>query len=135
MARAGTVLYDADCGFCTAVAQRLNRCGIRAEVLSLQSVDLASLGVDAQRAVREMPFLGPDGSVHWGHRAWAATLSTGGPLTRVAGRLLGSEILDRPAHWLYEWVATHRDRLPGGTPRCALPASPSPPDGSERRDG
>ena len=56
------VLYDADCGFCTASAGWLGRRKLRTAISPLQRADLAALGVDADRARRQIPFVEPDGA-------------------------------------------------------------------------
>lgn len=116
------MLYDADCGFCTRTAVWVGRhLPVDVEIRPMQSLDLTAWGVDAERAIREMPFVGTDGQVRYGHRAWAGILLTGGPLLRGGGALLGSRTVGPLAGLVYGWVATHRHRLPGGTPACAVP--------------
>lgn len=117
----GLLLYDADCGFCTRTASYLPRLRLTAERAALQEVGLGALGVDAERAVREMPYVCPDGRVLYGHEAWAAALGTGPLPMRLLGRLLGSRLLRPVAARSYRWVSENRYRLPGGTAACALP--------------
>ncbi len=115
------MLYDADCGFCTRTARWVGRhLAVDVEIRPMQSLDLGAWGVDPERAAREMPFVDTSGRVSYGHRAWAGILRTGGPLLRPGGALLGSRALAPLAGAVYEWVATHRHRMPGGTPTCAL---------------
>ena len=115
------VLHDADCGFCTRAAGWIPRIGSKVDVSSLQAEDLVSLGVDAERSVREMPVVLPDGSVVWGHLAWAEILKAGPLPVRLAGLVLGSRLLSRPAAAVYGWVAGNRHKMPGGSAECALP--------------
>lgn len=119
------LLYDADCGFCTRVAGVAPRLRLDLEVQALDAVDLAALGVDQRRARRELPYVGSDGTVTYGHLAVASALLTGPVPARMLGRLLGSRALDRPAAAGYRWVAAHRHRLPGGRAACVLPAADS----------
>ncbi len=116
-----TVLYDADCGFCTKAAGFVPRLRLDVDVASLQSVDLGMLGVSPQRAVAEMPFIHSDGSVVYGHEAIAAALKTGPVPLQLIGRFITLPGIDRIAKPTYGWVAKHRHQLPGGTPACALP--------------
>lgn len=116
-----TMLYDADCGFCTRTAARVHWLGVKVDRASIQGSDLAALGVDADRAVREMPFVDDHGQVSYGHLAWAGILRTGPSPVRLLGLLLASRPLAPVAARVYRWVSEHRSRLPGGTPRCALP--------------
>lgn len=123
-----TVLFDADCGFCTRAAGLLRRLPLEVDVVALQSADLAKLGVDADRALAEMPYVDQDGSVVYGHAAVAAALRTGPRPLRIVGRLLVAPGIGRVAATTYRWIARHRQRLPGGTAACALPASQSSAD-------
>ena len=118
-----SLLYDADCGSCTTSANWLARRGLRADIEPLQHADLAALGVDAERARREIPFVeGTPGGVRvsYGHQAVGRALGTGGPLWRLAGRL----IVHPPGSWLarpgYALIARHRHRLPGSTAACRI---------------
>jgi predicted DCC family thiol-disulfide oxidoreductase YuxK len=116
-----TLLYDADCGFCTRAAARVPRLHLDVEVTSLQSVDLSALGISPERALEEMPYVDFDGSVRYGHEAVAAALRTGPLLLRWFGRAMVLPGLGQVSGVLYRWVARHRHQLPGGTPACALP--------------
>ena len=114
------MLYDADCGFCTRTARRVPLLRVDVDIAAIQQTDLVAAGVDAGRAVREMPFVGADGVVAYGHRAWAGVLLTGPVPVRWVGRMLGSRAMAPVAGRVYRWVAEHRSSLPGGTPSCAL---------------
>ncbi len=118
------MLYDADCGFCTRTALLVPRLGVGVDIAAIQETDLAAHGVDAERAVREMPFVAGDGSVSYGHRAWADVLRSGSAPLRGVGVVLGSRALDPLARRAYTWVANNRSRLPGGTPACSLDDRP-----------
>ena len=111
------VLHDADCGFCAKCAAWIPRLGARVDVSSLQAEDLPALGVDAARAGEEMPVVMPDGRVAWGHRAWAEIVLAGPVPLRVVGRILGSRTMERPASFVYRWVAGNRHRILDGANR------------------
>ncbi|HWS73611.1 MAG TPA: DCC1-like thiol-disulfide oxidoreductase family protein [Quisquiliibacterium sp.] len=112
------LLYDPDCGFCTAAGGWMRRhLRLRAEVAPLRGDEP---GVDAERARREVPFVDAAGSVHYGAPAMAAALATGPAPVALVGRLLGSAVVLRVANPAYAWVAHHRHRLPGGTASCEL---------------
>lgn len=115
-----SLLYDADCGFCTRSARFLARLGLAAEIRPLQSVDLPAAGVSPERAQAEIPFVADDASVAYGHAAIAGALQTGAWPWRVAGRVLDSAALQRPAAAAYHWVAAHRHQLPGSTAACKI---------------
>lgn len=116
----GVLLYDPDCGFCTATARRMQGWGLGCLIEPMTPARLAQLGVDERRALREVPFVGADTQVRFGAEAFAAALRTGNLTHRVAGRLLATP----PVSWLgavvYREVAGHRHQLPGGTDACEL---------------
>lgn len=116
----GLMLYDADCGFCTRTAQRVPLLGTDVEMAALQSKDLPALGVDPVRALEEMPFVHTDGTVVYGHHAWAAILRSGPLPVRLAGVALGSRIIEPLARRVYAWVSSNRALMPGGSPSCSL---------------
>lgn len=116
-----TLLYDADCGFCTRAA-RLGAHVLRdVAVRPLQEADLAAAGVDPGRAQGEIPYVGPDGRVSYGSDAIGRALLDGGPRTALLGRVLLAPFLRPIAARLYRFVARHRHRLPGGSATCELP--------------
>lgn len=114
------MLNDADCGFCMRTARLIPLLGVDVDRSTVQDADLDALGVDAARAVVEMPYVHPDGRVDYGHRAFAAILRTGPLPWRLAGRALTAPGVDRVAASTYRWVAANRHRLPGGTAACEL---------------
>ncbi|WFE54809.1 MULTISPECIES: DUF393 domain-containing protein [unclassified Micromonospora] len=120
------MLYDGDCGFCT---QSINRISgwVRPDVTiaAYQTVDLAPLGVTAERADHEVLYIDAAGRVHGGAQAFARLLRVGRPAWRPVGVLLALP----PTRWLaagvYRLVADNRTRLPGGTAACAIPRPPT----------
>lgn len=114
------ILYDADCGFCTRCAAWVERAPFAVRLTSLHETDLPALGIDPDRASQEMPVLCEDGSVRWGHHAWAKILSTGPLPTRILGRVLDSRVMERPAHTVYRLIAQNRHRMPGSDGTCAV---------------
>lgn len=117
----GTILFDADCGFCTKAAEVMRRLPLGVSAVPLQSVDLASLGVSEVRALVELPYVDAGGSVVYGHRAVAAALRTGRFPLRVLGHLITAPGISAVARGGYRWTARHRHQLPGGTQACAIP--------------
>lgn len=120
MSNGGHLLYDPDCGFCTRSATWLEARGVRAHVAPL-SPAAAELGVDLERAQREVPFVRPDGRVTYGARAIADVMSTGRGLLRLGGGILSLAPVQALARPVYRWVAANRHDLPGGTAECKLP--------------
>jgi predicted DCC family thiol-disulfide oxidoreductase YuxK len=121
----GTLLYDADCAFCTRTAAFGPKLRLTALIVPMQSRDLPRLGVQPERAKREVPFVSPTGAVCYGHRAIAAMLRTGPLPMRLAGAALTIWPVSAVARLVYAWVSRHRHSLPGGTAACALPAPPA----------
>jgi len=103
------------------------RLGVDVDVRTLQAGDLSTLPIDADRALIEMPAIDADGTVHYGHRAWAAILRTGALPWRVLATAMTHGPSERVARSVYRWVSQNRTRLPGGTPACALPPAPNDP--------
>lgn len=116
-----TLLYDADCGFCTRAALFGARILPRVQVRPMQDVDLPSAGVDPVRAQAEIPYVGRDGAVTYGSDAIAHALIDGGRRTALAGRVLLAPLLRLLARRVYHLVGRNRHRLPGGSSDCALP--------------
>lgn len=114
-----TLVYDGDCGFCTATVNALRaRVDPDAVIVPYQYADLAALGVTAERARREMLWIDLEGRVFGGAQAFAVLLVHQGGPWRVPGLALRLP----PARWaaqaVYRAVAAQRHRLPGGTPAC-----------------
>ena len=123
------LVYDADCGFCTASARfttrwvdRRNRFDVRA----WQELDLAALGLTPQQCDAAAQFVLADGTIRAGHRAIASAVTHGAPAWRPFGHLLLTPWIGRVAARVYAWIAEHRHELPGGTPACARPAPDGP---------
>lgn len=117
---AGVLLYDQDCGFCTRVAKTAPRLHLQIGICPMNSVELATLGVDPVRATREVPFVSADGTVSYGHRAIAAALRTGPLPLKLIGTLLVLPGLSQLGGLVYRTVAKNRHRLPGGQRECKL---------------
>ncbi|WP_327111655.1 DUF393 domain-containing protein [Streptomyces sp. NBC_01341] len=118
------LIYDGDCAFCTSsvvFAERHVR--PRCEITPWQFADLESLGVTQGRAEYELLWTTPTGSVHGGAQAVAKLLLSAGGAWSVLGALLTLPPVRWLAHGVYRLVADHRDRMPGGTPACAVPAA------------
>ena len=116
----GTVVYDADCGFCTASADWLGRHG-RATTQPWQTLDLAAAGL-TERDVRDAAwFLPPIGRPVRGARAVAAALRECRPPWRLLGHVIDLPPVRPLAAVGYAVVARNRHRLPGSTDACRIP--------------
>ena len=122
------LVYDGDCAFCTTSVRFVERrVRPRCEITPWQFADLEALGTTRQRAEYELLWITPAGHVRGGAEAVAALLRAGGGGWPVMGTLLTLPPVLWAARGVYRLVANHRDRLPGGTPVCALPADRRPP--------
>jgi predicted DCC family thiol-disulfide oxidoreductase YuxK len=120
-----TLVYDADCGFCTTAARFTRRWVDRRgryDVRPWQELDLPAVGLSPQDCDEAAQFVTADGSIRSGHRAIASAATHGAPAWRPFGYLLLAPGVSRVAACAYAWVADHRYRLPGGTEACARPA-------------
>ncbi|MEU6894682.1 DUF393 domain-containing protein [Streptomyces sp. NPDC046557] len=124
------LVYDGDCGFCTASADTVRR-RLRppCEVVAWQSADLGSLGVSQEQATYEALWVTPDGQVYGGAQAVAKLLLRTGGAWAVLGAVLTLPPMRWIAHAAYRIIAINRRRLPGGTPACAVPAERPPSTG------
>ena len=117
------LVFDGDCGFCTASARWVEaRTGAAMRVEPWQVLDLDELGLTEADVTAAAWLIEPDGTRRRGHEA------IGGSLRRAGGpwRLIGSLLLIPPVSWLarpvYALVARNRHRLPGATDACRIDA-------------
>jgi predicted DCC family thiol-disulfide oxidoreductase YuxK len=116
------VVFDSDCGFCSAVMRHLERwVPFAADVIPWQTTDLSALGTTPERAQREILWVWPDGRIAGGARAFAAMLHSAGGIWSPAGAVLSAPPVCWVAGAIYRIVARNRHKLPGGSPACALP--------------
>ncbi len=119
-----TLIYDGDCAFCARsarFAQRWVDRRDRYEVRSWQGLGapaLAGFGLTPEDCDRAAQFVTADGSIRSGHRAIASAATHGALGWRPVGYLLLAPGVSRVAARAYDWVADHRQSLPGGTAAC-----------------
>jgi predicted DCC family thiol-disulfide oxidoreductase YuxK len=123
------LVYDGDCGFCTTSVRFVER-RVRpdAEIVAFQFADLDALGTTARRAEYEVLWVGRGGQITGGAQAVAALLRHAGGPWWPLGALIRLAPFRWVAHGVYRLVANNRDRMPGGTAACALPAARRPGD-------
>lgn len=122
-----TLVYDGDCAFCTLSVGWIARLRLAdSRAVAWQHADLPALGLTQAQCEHELQWVAPDGRIDGGAQAVSRLLLASGPPWSLAGALLRVP----PASWLgavlYRLVADNRQRLPGGTPACALPPSERP---------
>ncbi|MEQ4304269.1 sporulation-delaying protein SdpB family protein [Plantactinospora sp. B6F1] len=119
------LVYDGDCGFCTASVHFVRR-RLRPQVpetvdmVPWRSVDLARYRLTPHDVHRAAYLIRPDGGRLAGAAAFAELARHG----RGGWPLLGHLLRRPPVSWLaaalYRLVAAQRHRLPGGTGACAV---------------
>ncbi|HEY5046108.1 MAG TPA: DUF393 domain-containing protein [Solirubrobacteraceae bacterium] len=114
------LIYDGDCAFCRKCARALERIEPDAEIIAWQSADLAALGITEEQATDAVQLVQIDGTVRAGHEAIAAILSSTGGIWQIIGRMVLLPGISWMAAKVYRLVADNRNRLPGGTPACAV---------------
>lgn len=124
------LLYDGDCAFCSSSVRFAERRfdASRWEAVPFQFADLEALAaftggqVTERRAEHEVLWITPGGRVEGGAQAVARLLlRTRRPLWSTLGGLLTVPPARQVAAVAYRLVAANRQRMPGGTPACALP--------------
>ncbi|MFF9868046.1 thiol-disulfide oxidoreductase DCC family protein [Streptomyces sp. NPDC013953] len=117
------LVFDGDCGFCTACVTFVER-RLRpdCEVVARQFADLPALGVTPERAAHEALWVTPVGRVYGGAQAVAKILLYTGRGWAPLGALLMLPPVRWAARVVYRLVANNRHRMPGGTAACAVPA-------------
>jgi predicted DCC family thiol-disulfide oxidoreductase YuxK len=121
-----TLVYDGDCAFCTSSVRWVTRLHLGADVvIAWQHADLAALGL-TETQCEDAVQLVADGRTSSGHAAVARLLLR----SQWWWKPVGLVLLTPPVSWLargvYRWIANNRDRMPGGTPACALPQEDRP---------
>lgn len=122
-----TLVFDGDCGFCTASARWIaGRWPGPGRAVPYQQLDRASLDrlrLSAAQVADAAWWVDERGSAWRGHLAIARSMAAAGGWWGTAGRAL----LVPPLRWLgaavYPMVARHRHRLPGATPACQVPGN------------
>lgn len=114
------LVFDGDCAFCTTSASLARRWLHLDRVEPWQRLDLAPLGLDAERCQTALQWVGADGTIHAGEWAVIAALRHAGGVWRVPAFVLAAPGMRTLAGIAYRWVARNRHRLPGGTPACRL---------------
>ena len=123
------LLYDPDCGFCTASANLLRRLGPGARILPGTPENLVHYRVDARRFAHALPFINDAGQIIYGSDAIALTLRTcsdatlRGKFLRAAGVLLLNPPMRPVAHRAYRLVAGHRAQISRLTSRLGRTSS------------
>ncbi len=120
------LVYDGDCGFCSAAARWIGRrlpAGV--PVVDGTATDLDAVGLTPDDVAAAAWWLDDDGTRLRGHRAVARALVAAGGAWAVVGHLLAVPPLSWAAAAVYALVARHRHRLPGA---ASCPPRPRRPE-------
>lgn len=121
-----TLVYDGDCAFCTSSVRWLAKLRLRADVVvAWQHADLDALGLTPEQCEDAVQYV-EDGRTSSGHVAFARLLLRSHWFWRPLGLLMLTPPFSWVARGLYRLIADNRDRMPGGTPACALPQEQRP---------
>ena len=121
--RAAPILvYDGDCGFCTASASWIGRrLPNDVAVTPWQALDLAAHGLTEADVTTAAYWIDDAGRRHRGAAGVAAALRSAGGGWALVGRALQLPLLSGLAAAVYRVIARYRHRLPGGTAACRIP--------------
>jgi len=118
------LIYDGECGFCTAsarwVAQQFRHGESARPWQLLGEAAMKEFGLAIADVESAAWWISRDGTRHRGHRAIAHALLSGGTLRRTVGHV----VLMPPGSWAaavaYRLVVRWRHHLPGATPACRV---------------
>lgn len=97
-----------------------------ARMVAWQFEDLGALNVSVDDCNEAVQWIEPGGRVDSGPAAIASLLRSGDSrLWRSLGRTLQVSPINAAARPAYRWISRNRHRMPGGTPACSLPRTPS----------
>ena len=119
------LVYDADCAFCTTSAQWLERRfhDPSACIAPWQALQLEPLGLSVDDVTGAAWWIDAEGDAVAAHLAIAAALRADRRAWPFVGLLIGHAPLSWVAAPVYRWVARNRQRMPGGSDACAVPAT------------
>lgn len=114
------LLFDGECGFCTACAewlcQRLER---PARLVPWQWIDPQDYGLTREQTAEAVWWVEPSGRRFSGHRAVGRALLACRQPWRSLGHLFSVPGIRKLGDAVYPAVARRRAHLPGTTPACA----------------
>lgn len=120
-------VFDGDCAFCTTCARFIER-RIRpaARVVAWQHTDIDALELTEQQCEESVWWINPAGAHPRARRAAGPDaighlLLKANPFWRLSGQILLLRPIRLVSWPVYRLVARNRDKMPGGTPACAVP--------------
>lgn len=117
----GRLIYDGDCGFCTATAKWVSSRSENVQILPWQSQDLESLGLSVSDVSTAAYWIDESGKSFRGHLAFGKSLrQIGGPMYATLGWLMFVWPFSLIGRLAYRLIARYRHKLPGSTDACRL---------------
>ena len=121
---AALLIFDGDCGFCTASVHVIERfIRPRCDIAPWQHTDIAAYGLTEADCTEAVQFVDADERVTSGSRAVMAMLRCAPPPWPLVGAIGDLPGIALVADKAYRWIAQNRYRLPGSTPACAVTAA------------
>lgn len=119
--RGARLVVDPDCGFCMAtVAWMQGHFRHTVTVTPYPELDLAQHGLSEQQCRDKAWIVLDDGQLHGGHLAFAWMLARENQIYRLLGWILRIPPTSWVAGSAYNWIAAHRQLMPGGTDQCRV---------------
>jgi predicted DCC family thiol-disulfide oxidoreductase YuxK len=120
--RPALLIYDGDCGFCTASARWTKRgWSSDARIVAYQELGesgLEDLGLSVRDAEQAAWWVDEAGELWRGHRAIAKALQASAGSRRAVGLALDSPVLSPLGALAYRLTVRYRHKLPGATDAC-----------------
>ncbi len=118
------MIFDGDCGFCTASVNVIRR-WIRpdCDIEPWQFTAIEEFDLTAEECTTAVQFVTGDRSVYSGSRAVMQMLRTAPLPWPVLGAIGDAPGVAFVADRVYRWIATNCEKLPGSTPACAVDAA------------
>lgn len=117
----GLLIYDGDCGFCTATAGWIERrLPDGAQVSPWQALNISQFDLTEDDVSTAAYWVDPAGRVYRGEEGIAQSLLAAGGVWGLVGRLMTKPPFRQLASVSYPIIARNRHRLPGSTNSCRL---------------
>ena len=114
------LVFDGDCSFCSTSARLFRRITKnKVPATAYQLYDLESVGLAAEQCSEALQYVTKD-AIYSGHEAVARSLIDSKTAWSLLGYFLRVPVVSSVGYLVYTWVAKNRNRLPGGTPECAV---------------
>lgn len=121
------VIFDGDCGICTASIPTARRL-VDLDAVPSQRADLGSLGLTQTQVQQQVWVIDPVGRAYGGADGVSLLLTRGQRFaTRFTGHLLRLPLVRTLARGAYRLIARNRHRIPIGGVQCSIDTAPPRP--------